>query len=149
MDRKLLSLENFLLTEIPITRHLGISVSSYDDGCLTLSAPIDENSNHLSTVFAGSLYAVMTLAGLGQFWLILKEYGYEAQIVIQNSVIEYIRPVTRSFAARCLRPDASVIEDLIKSLTRKGKARLQLAVEIEEDGQRAVSFAGRYVATLS
>jgi thioesterase domain-containing protein len=149
MDNKLLNLEKFLLSEIPITRHLGLSVASYEDGCLTLNAPLDENSNHISTVFAGSLNAVMTLAGLGQFWLMLKEYGYEAQIVIQNSVVEYVRPVTKSFGARCLRPEASVIENMIKSLSRKGRARLQLTVEVVENGQRAVRFAGRYVATLS
>jgi thioesterase domain-containing protein len=148
MDQRLRSLQEFLLREIPIANHLGISVAGYQDGCLALNAPLEENSNHHSTGFAGSLNAVTTLAGLGQLWLILKEYGYDAQIVIQNSVVEYLRPVTTDFTAVCRRPDRTLIERLVTALARKGKARLSLSAEISEDGERAVSFTGLYVAKL-
>ena len=148
MEQRLRSLQEFLLKEIPIAKHLGISVAAYENGCLALNAPFQENSNQHSTGFAGSLNAVTTLAGWGQLWLILKDYGYDAQIVIQNSVVEYLRPVTTDFTAVCRRPDRTLVERLVKALARKGKARLTLSAEIREDGERAVSFTGRYVATL-
>jgi thioesterase domain-containing protein len=148
MEQRLRSLQEFLLKEIPIAKHLGVSVAAYENGCLALNAPFQANSNQHSTGFAGSLNAVTTLAGWGQLWLILKEYGYDAQIVIQNSVVEYLRPVTTDFTAVCHRPERTLIERLIKVLARKGKARLTLSAEISEAGERAVSFTGRYVATL-
>src|SRR3981081_3989276 len=103
MHEALRTLQQVFTTEIPITRYLSVSVASYQNGCLTLLAPLQENSNHVHTAFAGSLNAVMTLAGWGQLWLILKEYELEGQIVIQNSVIEYLKPVTDGFTVHCQR----------------------------------------------
>ena len=140
------ALQQTLYDEIPITQQLRVVVGDYDGACLTLQAPLAENINHKGTIFAGSLNAVATLAGWSMVWLILKEADLTAKVIIQDSNINYTLPVTRNFTVSCLRPDAAQLTKFVASLQRRGKARIELATHIDEDGQRAVSFRGRYVA---
>ena len=148
MYDRLRELQETLAREIPITRHLGITVESYNDEGLTLKAPLQQNINHKSTAFAGSLNALLTLAGWGLLWLILKERDMHAQIVIQESMSNYLRPVTRDFSAWCHKPDPTHILRLETTLKKKGKARLELQSEIREGDIVAVTFRGRYVVFL-
>ncbi len=149
MHDRLQELQETLAREIPITNHLGISIESYDETALTLKAPLQQNINHKSTAFAGSLNALLTLAGWGLLWLILKERGLHVQIVIQKSMSNYLRPVTRDFSARCHKPDPAYIARLETTLRKKGKARLELQSEIREGDIVAVTFSGRYVIFLA
>ncbi len=149
MHDRLQELQETLARDIPITNHLGITVESYNDQGLTLKAPIQQNINHKSTAFAGSLNALLTLAGWGLLWLILKERGLHVQIVIQESMSNYLRPVTRDFSARCHKPDPAYIARLETTLRKKGKARLELQSEIREGDIVAVTFSGRYVIFLA
>lgn len=132
--------------EIPITLAMGMRVAEYDGSELALSAPLEPNINHKATTFAGSLNSVVTLAGWGLIWLLLKEAGIVATIVIQNSETHYRRPVTRDFLATCRKPDEAQLDSFLRMLREKGKARLELQAEIREHEKLAVSFQGRYVA---
>ncbi len=114
-------LQATLAHEIPITQQLRITVESYDGECLILRAPFAQNINHKATAFAGSLTALLTLAGWGLLWLVLKEHKLAAQIVIQESVSSYLRPVTSDFSARCCKPDATQIAHLETMLRKRGK----------------------------
>ena len=66
--------------EIPITRHMGITLVDYDDRRLTISAPLDKNINHRDTAFGGSLNTLATLAG----WCLLNliTHSLEKQLKI-------------------------------------------------------------------
>jgi len=149
MHDRLQELQETFAREIPITQHLGICIESYDDAGLTLKAPLQQNINHKFTAFAGSLNALLTLAGWGLLWLLLKERDMHAQIVIQESMSSYLRPVTRDFSARCHKPDPTQLARLETTLRKKGKARLELQAEIKEGDIVAVSFSGRYVIFLA
>ena len=135
--------------EIPITRQIGIKVAHYDGEQLALTAPIERNINHKATAFAGSLNSVVTLAGWGMIWLLLKELHIAATIVIQDSASHYRRPVTRDFTAICYRPGREQVEQFARALREKGRARLELAVTISERAVLVMSFQGRYVALLN
>jgi thioesterase domain-containing protein len=148
MTFRLHELQETLYSEIPITKHLGLTVVSYDDEQLALSAPLEANINHKDTAFAGSLNALVTLSGWGLLWLILKEERLAAKIVIQDSTINYLLPVTKDFVACCRKPDAAQLTRFTNMLKRKGKARLELEAEIREEEQLAVAFKGRYVAQV-
>lgn len=140
------ALQAVLDHEIPLCRAIGIAVLRYDAAGLTLAAPIAANTNHKATAFAGSLNAVATLAGWGLVWLLLRERGLHATIVIQESEARYQLPVRGDFEARCALPSAADIEQLTEGLRRKGKARLKLTIEILDGMRTAVTFTGRYVA---
>lgn len=148
MEHLLPELQATFAHEIPITQYLGISVDSYQQGCLILKAPLERNINHKRTAFAGSLNALVTLAGWGQLWLILKELNIPAKIVIQDSVSNYLLPVDSDFSASCSRPLPAQIAKMENMLKKRGKARIELRAEICNDEAIAVSFKGRYVIYL-
>jgi thioesterase domain-containing protein len=136
--------ERFFQEQIPITRSMGIQVESYDSERLVLTAPLENNHNHLGTAFGGSLSAIATLAGYGLLWLELGDRS--AHIVIRDSSIRYFHPVREGIRAICLRPEQSEIVTFKTRFNQTGKARLPVEVVIEEGGRTCVSFQGTYVA---
>jgi thioesterase domain-containing protein len=140
-------LQAVLLHEIPLSRQMDLTVHWYDGVCLALGAPLAPNINHKATAFAGSLNAVMTLAGWGTVWLVLREHSLHGTIVIQESTTRYLLPIGHDFTATCRVPSADETERFLAGLRRRGKARLALKVEIlDGDGRVAVAFTGNYVA---
>jgi len=145
----LVALKKKLRAEIPATRLLGIEPARCNSGALVLKAPLAPNRNDKGTAFAGSLCAIATLAGWSAIWLALRDAGLEGIIVIQDSSIRYLRPVTRDFEARCSMPAPAQLARFLAALRKQGKARLKLRVVIPKAGTDAVTFTGRYVARLS
>ena len=134
----------FLHREIPLTRAMGVRVAACDGARLVLEAPLALNHNHLGTAFGGSLRAVATLAGYALLWLELRDRS--AHLVIRESTIKFRRPVRGELRAVCRTPDTAALSAFREDFARKGKARLVLRVEIEEDGEAAVEFEGTFVA---
>src|SRR5690242_18828294 len=119
MANRLRELQETFYSEIPITKYLGVTVISYDGKQLALRAPLEANINHKDTAFAGSLNALVTLAGWGLLWMILKEEELAAKIVIQDSTINYLLPVTKDFTAVCAKPEAAQLARFATMLRRK------------------------------
>ena len=138
-------LQETLLREIPITRHLGLRVDGYKNEQLILSAPLAANINHKQTAFAGSLTGLATLAGWGRLWLLLREYGIPGKVVIQDSTSSYRQPVKSDFVAICQPLSSEQATKIAIALERHSKARAELKVEIRSDDVAAMSFKGRYV----
>lgn len=136
--------EELFYRKIPITRALGVRVEEYDGRRLVLTAPLQENVNHLGTAFGGSLNALAVLSGYGLLWLELHET--ESHIVIRESSIHYDRPVRGDIRAVCVRPGEEVLEAFRHQFQQKGKARIVLDATIEEGGVTAVRFRGTFVA---
>ncbi len=139
------ALQQTLEDEIPLTQHLELRVLSYDEQGLTLGAPLAPNINHKRTAFAGSLNSVVTLAGWGLLWLILQEQELHARVVIQDSSCSYLRPVSEDFTAFCEKPTPAEIAKMVEALGKRGRARIELCVEVRNATGVAVLFTGRYV----
>jgi thioesterase domain-containing protein len=142
-------LQAILHTEIPISKEIGVTVRAYDNGCLVLRAPLAPNINHQDSAFAGSLNAVAALTSWGLLWLVLEEVALPGTIVIQDSTIEHLHPVTGDFAARCCQPSSDELNRFLMILRKKARARLQLQATISEQDRVAVCFTGRYVVHLT
>ncbi len=144
------ALRRKLATEMPVTQRLGIRVGSAADGAVRLRAPLSANTNHKGTAFAGSLNALATLAGWATVWLILRRHGRPAHVVIQDSTVRYVRPVTGDFEARCEAPASGLVRHLLESVARRGRGRIELTVTVSDRAGAgpAVTFKGRYVALL-
>ncbi len=140
------ALSGKLATEIPVTQHLGLEVVGHDWCGLTLAAPLSNNVNHEGTAFAGSVNAVATLAGWGWVWLTLRRSGHEGHVLLQDSSIRYLRPIETDFTARCLPAEAAEVERLLAGLTRHGRGRVSLGVEIRTGVTVVATFRGRFVA---
>ena len=142
-------LQSTLQTELPVTQHLGIRVASAQPEQVILTAPLDTNRNHQGTAFAGSLNAIATLAAWSWVWLLLREHGLRAQVVIQDSCITYARPVASDFTATCVAPEAAAVGRFLEALRRRGRGRIRLNAQVHDRGGLAVTFSGRYVAAAT
>ena len=145
MNDQVRRLEAVLHEEIPLTQALGVRVADYDGNALTLKAPIEPNINHKATVFGGSLYSVAVLSGWGLLYLRLLEAGHQAHIVIHESQMRYLMPVSRDFESVCSAPEPGDWRRFLRHFERRGKARIALQSEIWLDSNLAVVFEGRYV----
>ena len=139
------ALRRKLTTEMPVAQHLGIRVLGTARGAARLRAPLAANINHRGTAFAGSLNALATLAGWATVWLLLRERDILAHVVIQDSSVRYLRPVTGDFEARCDPPGEGPVSHLVETLERRGRGRIELTVTVRDRAGPAVAFKGRYV----
>lgn len=137
-------LQKTLHHEIPLTQTMGIEVQGVTHNSVTLTAPLENNINHKATAFGGSLYSVAVLAGWSMIFTRLESAGLEAHIVIQDSSIEYLRPVPSDIRAICRIESEELIQRFIKVFKRRGAARIILPVTVVADEGVAVSFEGRY-----
>ena len=90
--------------EIPLTRSIDVRVSAYGGTSLTLSAPLAMNSNHKGTAFAEPV-SLAVLAGSGLLVLKLGERDLDAELVIQDSSVQYLAPVSGDVRAEAKFPE--------------------------------------------
>jgi thioesterase domain-containing protein len=141
-------LEKTLHEEIPLTREIGIAVTSASPQLIELAAPLAPNINHKCTAFGGSLYAVAVLAGWSMVFARLHAAGLHAHIVIQDAQIEYLLPVVETINARCELTSDAEFDRCLRLFSRKGRGRIALDVQIVTQQGVAVRFCGNYVIHL-
>jgi len=139
-------LNSVLHNEIPITKSLGIRVNSYENGVMTLVAPLSNNINHKCTAFGGSLYSICVLTGWSLIYAKLNEQNSSPHIVIQKSNIDYRLPVAEEdILATCRFESNKQVDKFLTVYQRKRVSRIKLTVEIRQSGALAVVFSGQYV----
>jgi len=138
-------LESVLHDEIPLTRAMEISVAYCSANKIELRAPLAPNLNHKCTAFGGSLYSVAVLCGWSFVFQQMKLNKLSGHIVIQHSEVDYLLPVDDEIRATCELDDADALQRFIKTVQRKGQARIKLQVNILFNGKEAVKFFGHYV----
>lgn len=137
-------LEAYLHAHIPISKSMGITVEPSSLQKVILAAPFENNINHKKTVFGGSLHAVATLACWSLLHLNLKDLHDHIQIVITKSHIEYLAPVEGDFKAICHMPEPDKWQYFLKTLQRKGKARIQLSAQIHYNNKLSVDYQAQF-----
>lgn len=144
---RLQDLERLLHAEIPLSRAMQVRVLRFDQNGLVLGAALAPNLNHKKTAFGGSLNSLATLACWGLIQLLRPEQPNVAMtVVIQESRVQFLKPVARDFEAVCTLPTKLKLEKFLYTLERKGRARLELEANIPATSGNALSFQGRFVA---
>jgi len=130
---------------MPPAAQLGIDVECYnvsDDGSLSLSMPLEGNTNVHGSAFAGSLYSVSALCA----WYTLvchlrrNRLDHEYTVVIKSAEIHYKRPVVAPrIITRCVLPETEICEAFLNELERAGKATLPICGTIlpDEEGMKS------------
>ena len=131
---------------IPITNALGVRLRSFDGAQLCVEADFDSNINLHGTAFAGSLYAVNALCGWSMVHLQLALAELPASIVLVEGRIRYAMPVRDSIVATCLWDDQGEVIEALKGGKKKG--RIRVTSTVEQAGQSAASFEGRYAILI-
>lgn len=134
----------YLHEHIPISAAMGITVASANRVEVALSAPLEPNVNHRSTVFGGSCASVAILAA----WTLvhLRVAGGQARVVIQHGETDYLLPIRGPFTATCRLADQAEWERFDRMLERHGRARIRLEATVTSGGRAAATFRGTYVA---
>ena len=145
MKSKERQLEHVLHNEIPLTQTIGIRVIEFTGTKLTLSAPLENNVNHKNTAFGGSLYSVAVLAGWCFLYLRLNALNLHGHIVIQESHMQYLYPVTEDIVATCAIESTDSLDHFVKTFIRKKRARISLTSHIELKDLTAAILTGSYV----
>ena len=126
---------------IPVSEFMAITPLTFDGTALTVCAPLAPNINLHQTMFAGSIYTLMTLTGWGMVWLQQQLAHVEGDIVLADAHIRYLSPVTSQPVATVRWGNA----DLTRlSVGRKAKA--QLRVQLFCDDQLCAEFTGIYAS---
>ena len=128
-------------------RALGLTVVSADP--VTIAAPLAANVNDKGSAFAGSLFSVAALTG----WLHLTRCclarALAAEIVLQSANAQYLAPARAAFRAVALEPPRAQRDRLESMLTRRGRGRIELAVEVSCEATLVMTLAGVYAVTRS
>ena len=120
--------------------------STYSDALCTpdqliTTAPLAPNINLHNTMFAGSIYTLMTLTGWGMVWLQQKLAAVEGDIVLADAQIKYHAPVRTQPTAKVVWPDVALMP-----LTQGRRVKSALTVELWCDELLCASFKGLYVS---
>ncbi len=145
MEQKIRALQSKLNEEIPLTRAMGLVVKSLTADSVCLTAPLANNINHKSTAFGGSLYSIAVLAGWSLIYSQLQDRHLQGHIVIQESDIKYLKPVTTEIEAVCRINSTAMMEKFVQTFTKKGMARIMLETSIQQGDIESVRFQGKYV----
>lgn len=138
--------QQFIHQQIPLTNHMGFEGIDYDGRDLAFELALESNHNDKGTAFAGALSAGANLCGWGAITLLLQSEDQAYDVVIRDSRLEYLLPVTRDFRLQARMPDAEQLQSFVERLRERGKARCDLQVEVMEDGSCCFRFSGSYVA---
>ncbi|MCH1931085.1 thioesterase domain-containing protein [Shewanella sp. A25] len=139
MDALLTQLRHTWHQTIPVSEFMQISPLSFIDNELRVSAPIAPNINLHQTMFAGSIYTLMTLTGWGMVWLQQQLQGVDGDIVLADAHIRYLAPVTHSPEARVVWQGAD-----LSTLLKGKKAKVKLEVKLYCGDSCCAVFEGLY-----
>ena len=136
----------YLHEHIPLTAACALRVTVIAPGEIRLLAPLQANRNHRGTAFGGSLSTAAIVSGWAVLNLALREAQLPSRLVIQKSECEYLESVDADFAVESRLPDADEWARFLKTLKKRGKARIVVNSRISIGGRPLVTAVNHYVA---
>ena len=131
------------LKEIPILQAMGISFENYKQGTMRVNMPLAPNINDKNTGFGGSIVTLATITGWSLLSLMLNQEEKHFEVVIMESAIQYSAPVTGDCHAVAKLTHGETL-CLSQDLITRGKARINIVVNIYVDEKHTASFEGKY-----
>ena len=139
-------LEKYLHESIPMTRALGLKVKFASPERVLLECPLEPNLNLHGTAFGGSIVALATITGWLWIHVYTRERKQSPKVVISQSHMSYLEPITGTFSAELRSPSESIIKSFTQTFDRRGSAKIELEVSILSDGEEVGLFKGTYAA---
>jgi thioesterase domain-containing protein len=138
-------IEQLWQERIPLASQLGIRIVRLDERSLEVVAPLAANCNHMGTGFAGSLLAVASLTGWGAVVAVLERVD-AGQVVVQETNASFMEPVTGDFRMYAMLPDPAARARFLDAFRRRGRARVNIVVEVVQAERVAMRAESRFVA---
>jgi thioesterase domain-containing protein len=134
--------------EIMLARPMGVIVEAANDAKLVLRAPLAPNANHKGTAFGGSLYSLAVLTGWAWLTRFLATRNLDAEAVIQESSMRFLKPVHGEMRSCIEIPADADIDKFEKMLIRADRGRIRLQVTMHEGAALATVFDGLFAAAM-
>lgn len=139
---------------IPLSEFMQVSVSNFVPASvnqasasqLVTTAPLAPNINLHNTMFAGSIYTLMTLTGWGMVWLQQQLAGQQGDIVLADAQVKYLAPVTHQPMAKVIWPSDKEVPIDLTALSRGKRVKVSLTVELRCQDTLCATFTGVYVS---
>lgn len=142
----IIDLEKKLHNEIPLTKLMNLSITSFDEKKLITTAPLNININDKGTAFGGSLSTITTISAWSIAFLLSKKFNIEkSNIVIISNETKFLRPVTKNIVCETFMPTESEIMILKEKLESKKSGSIKIVSNIIENDEICVLFKGTYV----
>ncbi|MCF6328041.1 MAG: thioesterase domain-containing protein [Devosiaceae bacterium] len=143
-------LEEYLHSNIPITKAMQVGVVEIGGNRVILSAPLLPNTNHRDTAFGGSLSTLAILSAWSLLRLKMDERNAKnAHLVIQRQNVEYLHPAVMDFTASAMLANEDKWQRFEKVYAAKGKARISVQASVEAGGKVCARFVGDFVVLAS
>jgi thioesterase domain-containing protein len=140
-----IELEQRIREGIPLTTEMDFHVLALTDNQINVAGGGKQNRNVHGTAFAGSQYAIATLAAWG---LVQSRLPDDADLVMARGEIDYRKPVVGDIVADCTI-DKDHFDEFLTTLQHKGKARLNAISTITNNDCICSEFRGVLYARLN
>ena len=134
-----------LQEEVPLIRHIGLQLVSWDGHSVTAQAPLAPNLNTHGTAFGGSLYCVAAMTGWSLVHLSLLAAGYQPSVWVVKGEVAYKTPVRGSIQASATIAEADR-QHLLDRYQAKGRTKVDIEVVVMEGEQVAMTMAAQFAA---
>ena len=125
----------FVHQAVPALGRLGVVVEELAPGRVVLRVPIEGNSNHMGTMYAGALFALAELPG-GLIPLAVLEPGRYTPIVT-GMEIQFVA-AARTDVTLSARMDPEALAELARRVDAEGQAEFTLELHGEDANGRTV-----------
>jgi thioesterase domain-containing protein len=142
-------LEQTLHRSIPLSQAMQVSVLELSDDLLLLGAPLAPNVNHRGTAFGGSVSTLAILSAWSLLYCRLKHSAVAGSVVLQRSSISYDRPIGSAFSACAALAPGAPWALFVRTLERRGKARISVAARLICEAEEVGNFVGEFVAVAA
>ena len=146
MQLDIQTIQAYLYEQIPLSEAMGVQVIETKPDSVILTAPLQPNINHRSTVFGGSASALAIMSAWTLVNFRLQSEGFNSRVVIQKNTINYDKPITSDFAAICSLSDRQIWSRFIKILQRRRKSRITVSSFLQCEQEVVGEFTGVFVA---
>ena len=137
----LTQLQNTWHSTIPLSQFMQVIPLSFSGAELQVTAPLAPNINLHNTMFAGSIYTLMTLTGWGMVWLQQQRLTVQGDIVLADANIKYIKPITADPIAKVIWPNTDM-----SGLADGKRIKVTLEVGLYCNELLCAAFTGHYVS---
>ena len=133
---------DFVHRTVPAIGRLGVAVQAIEPGGVTLRVPLAGNANHMGTMYAGALFALVELPG-GLLPLGLLGGGYTP--IVTDLHVNYVA-AARTDVTLTARMDPDQLRALADRADADGQAAFTLELHAEDaHGRTVVRSTAHYV----
>jgi acyl-coenzyme A thioesterase PaaI-like protein len=137
----------FVHHAVPAIGRLGVVVVAIEPGAVLLRVPIEGNTNHMGTMYAGALFAVAELPGGLVPLSVLDPARYTP--IVTGMELQFLA-AARSDVTLAARMDPAELRALAEQADAEGQARFTLDLHGEDaDGRPVIASTGHYLLRRS